>query len=121
MSRWVAMHCSEEADLLQMRHPNAFLLLCQIARRAKWKNCPITKLKAGEAFIGDFSEAGLSSRATYRHAQEVLSSSQLATFKGTNKGTVATLINRTIFSFSAEENNHQSNQPTTTQQPSNNH
>lgn len=94
------MHCGEETEQLLARHPNAFLLLAQIAMRAKWKDCPITGLRADQAFIGDWQAAGLHSEMAYRHAKKCLIDCHLATFKGTNKGTVATLVDTTVFSIS---------------------
>lgn len=118
MPRFIALHCTDETSVLIARYPSAFLLLTQIAMRAKWKDCPISGMKAGEAFIGDWHEAGLHSRQAYRHAKEVLERNHLATFRGTNKGTIATLSNSMIYSISppTEEpsNNQQGNQPTTT-------
>lgn len=96
---WIALHRNDESLALLANHPNAFLLLTQIALRAKWKDCPITRLKAGQAFIGDWKEAGLHSEKAYRCAKEVLTRCQLASFKGANKGTIATLLDSTIFSL----------------------
>lgn len=100
--RWIALHCGDDTLTLIAKHPNAFLLLTQIAMRAKWKDCPITKLKAGQAHIGDWREAGLSTEKVYRHAKRVLSKCNLAEFKGASKGTVATLTGPTIFSITIE-------------------
>ena len=96
------MHCSEEVDELQMRHPNAFLLLCQIARRAKWKDCGISNLKAGQCHIGDWREAGIPSEKSYRTAKIVLEKAGLAQFRGATRGTIATLTSSRIFSVSEE-------------------
>lgn len=120
MSRWIAMHCCEEAEALQAKHPNAFLLLCQIARRARYSDCPITGLKVGQAFIGDWKLAGIPSEMAYRVAKKRLIDCQLATFQGTSKGTVATLESSTIFSFSAVADNEQDNRPATDKQRTNN-
>lgn len=118
MARFIALHCTDQTSVLIVRHPSAFLLLTQIAMRAKWKDCAISGMKAGEAFIGDWQEAGLHSRQAYRHAKDVLERNHLATFRGTNKGTIATLSNSMIYSISTptEEpsNNQQGNHPTTT-------
>jgi len=83
--------------------------------RAKWKDCPITKLKAGQSFIGDWKKAGIHSEMAYRHAKTVLETCKLATFKGTNKGTVASLVTTGIFSVSAEQRNGPNNRPATDQ------
>ena len=102
MSRFIALHCGDETSALLSQHPNAFLLLTQIAMRAKWKDCSITRLKAGQAFIGDWREAGLKSEKAYRHAKTILSDCKLATFQGANKGTIATLADSKVFSISAD-------------------
>lgn len=102
MSRFIALHCGDETAALLSQHPNAFLLLTQIAMRAKWKDCAITRLKAGQAFIGDWREAGLKSEKAYRHAKSILSDCKLATFQGANKGTIATLSDSKVFSISAD-------------------
>jgi hypothetical protein len=103
MSRWIAMHCGEEIDTLQEKHPNAFLLLCQIARRARWKDCAITGLAMGEAFIGDWKTAGLPSKKAYQVAKSRLEKCGLVDFKGGNKGTRATLTDTRIFSLSQDD------------------
>jgi hypothetical protein len=102
MSRFIVLHCGDETAALLSQHPNAFLLLTQIAMRAKWKDCPVTRLKAGQAFIGDWREAGLKSEKAYRHAKTVLSDCKLATFQGANKGTIATLADSKVFSISLD-------------------
>ena len=98
-SRWIALHCGEESQALIRKHPTAFLLLTQIAMRARWKPCPIQKLAVGQAFIGDWREAGISSEKAYRHAKKILMRCELATFQGRTKGTVATLTNTMIYSL----------------------
>lgn len=109
MSGWIAMHRGEEAETLQERHPTAFLLLCQIGRRARWKreSCPITGLSFGQAMIGDWKRAGLQSEKSYRHAMGVLKRAGLVTFKGANKGTVATLVSTAIFTIEADATGEQ--------------
>ena len=107
MKRWIALQCGNDTESFMADQPNAFLLLCQIAMRARWKDCPITGMKAGQAYIGDWRQAGIHSEMAYRHAKEVLAKLHLAAFTGTNKGTVATLLNSTIFSYSKPHNNDQ--------------
>lgn len=102
---FVGLHRGEQADLLQRNHPAAFLLLCLIARRARYTEdpCQITGLRFGEAFIGDWKEAGLTSRKQYRCALDRLKALRLCDFRGAktgaNKGTVATLLPQGIFSI----------------------
>jgi hypothetical protein len=98
--RWIALHCGEETNALIKKHPNAFLLLTQISIRAKWKDCKISNLKMGQSWIGDYKAAGLKSPRAYRHAQTVLKKIGIVAFTGTNKGTIATLMDSSIFSLS---------------------
>jgi hypothetical protein len=99
---WFALHRSEEGELLIEKHPNAFLLLTQIAMRARFKEepCPVTGLAFGQCFIGDFISAGLPSRKAYRLAKEKLLECGFGAFQGTNKGTIATLLPNPIYSIS---------------------
>jgi len=120
MSGWIAYHRSDEAEQLQEQHPNAFLLLAQIARRARWKDCAISKLKTGQALIGDWKKAGIQSEMAYRTAKNILHDCGLASFKGTSKGTVATLTGTSIFSISEIENKEQRNRQTTNKERANN-
>jgi len=101
---FIALHRGDEADALLANHPTAFLLLLQIAMRARFleTDCPVTGLKAGQAFIGDWKNAGIHSVMAYRHAKKILVRFKFATFKGTTKGTVATLIDSRIFSLTPE-------------------
>lgn len=115
-SGWIALRRTEETNTLLAKHPNAFLQLCQIGLRAKWKDDPISGLREGEAFVGDFWNAGIETEMKYRHAKKILVRCGLATFRGTNKGTVATLVNSSIFSLSEADRNEQI---TTKQRPSN--
>ena len=102
---FVGLHRGEETDSLQRLHPAAYLLLSLIARRAKYSPgiSRITGLGYGQAFIGDYKEAGLTTRSQYRSALTRLKELHLCTFKGTktgaNRGTVATLLPQGIFSI----------------------
>lgn len=100
--RFIALHCGEVTETLLEHCPNAYLLLTQIAMRAKWKDCPITGMNAGEALIGDWKKAGLTSPKSYEVAKKKLEKWGLATFKGGNRGTVAALTNTSIFSLSTD-------------------
>jgi hypothetical protein len=104
---FVALHRSEETLALLERYPNAFLLLAQIALRARWTDCPVTGLKAGQAFIGDWRKAGLKSPKAYEVAKKRLEKCGLVGFRGGNKGTVATILDTRIFSVSNESGGSQ--------------
>jgi hypothetical protein len=89
--------------MLLERYPNAFLLLTQISLRAWWKKdekSPVG-LEYGQAFIGDYRSIGLTEKG-YRVAKQRLAKGGLATFKGANKGTIATLIDSRVYSLSKE-------------------
>lgn len=86
--------------------PNTFLLLSQIALRARRKESKFDdkNLQPGQALIGDHRTIGLS-RQQYRDCQAKLLKWKIATFQGTNKGTIATLISTEIYdiNLTAEE------------------
>jgi len=109
MSSWIAFHRSLEAADLQSRKTDAFLLLCQVARQLRWKPCPVTGLEIGQALVGDWKQAGIETEGKYRHAKKVLTRGGFATFKGTTKGTVATLTSSTIFSIYESNRNDPNN------------
>ncbi len=82
--------------------PNAFLLLTQIALRAKRTNgFSVHGLSMGQALVGDYKSIGLTERK-YRTAKALLETCGFATFKGTNKGTIANLINSRVFDINKE-------------------
>jgi len=115
MIGWISLHRSDETLVLMKTHPQAFLLLCQIALRAKRKDCRISKLKARQAWIGDWKEAGITSEKAYRLAKETLESCGLATFQASNKGTLATLADASVFTLMMAERDSTENEdnPTT--------
>jgi hypothetical protein len=93
---------NEDTMELLVNAPNAFTLLYQIASRAKRSyGYSVHGLKVGQAYIGDYKSIGLTERK-YRTAKGLLERSGFATFKGTNKGTIATLINSRVFDINEE-------------------
>jgi hypothetical protein len=89
---YVKMMRSPDLDELMETAPLAFVLAAKIARRACFQpGISLNGLQPGEAFVGDFKKCGLSERQ-YRAAKEQLSKWGFATFKPTNKGTIARLI-----------------------------
>lgn len=104
-----------------MKDRNAFMLLTQIAYRAKRTNAFSTKnLNIGEALIGDYKNIDLT-RGEYRYALKRLEKYQLITTKKTNKGTIAKIINSNIYDINEEENDHQERDISTNRPPSGNH
>ena len=112
-SGWIAVHRTETAELLIEHCPDAFLLITQIAMRARRSDCPITSLKKGEAMIGDFKKAGIASERKYRTAKKKLLDSGLATFKTTSKGTIAKLADIRVYSVCREDRDEQNDEQAT--------
>jgi hypothetical protein len=71
-NRFIKFIPSQESDFLQENHPNAFLLLCLIAKRARRISGHPDGLEIGEAQIGDYKKAGIETRDKYRTALEIL-------------------------------------------------
>lgn len=90
---WLAFHRTEAASALIGKHPAAFLLLSCIAIRARFHPdpCPVTGLEFGQCFLGDWQECGQKSYKQYRVSKETLEKMKFAAFKGTSKGTIATI------------------------------
>ncbi len=91
-----------------------------MAFRARRTDHPMSGLKSGQCFLGDYSSIGMT-RQQYRTAQEQLTKWNLATFKGTNKGTIGTILNSKVYDINEDVTNQQAtieqptnNQPTTT-------
>ena len=112
------MRSQDTDDLL--KKPNEFLLLANIALRARRSDSNIAGLKKGQAMMGDFANMGFK-RQPYRTALANLQSMGFLTTQSTNKGTVATLMKSTVFDINTDEANHQTNHQLTSQQPSTNH
>jgi hypothetical protein len=84
---------------LWKKHRPAFFLLYEITKRARLDDSfNANGLRRGQAFIGesDMKSLGISARE-YRTAKRILQECGFATFKTTNKGTIATLINTSVF------------------------
>jgi len=108
------------------KYPNCLSLLTLIARRAKRTNSfSASGLKMNQALIGDYKSCGLTERK-YRTAKENLKKWGFVTFKATNKGTVATLLNTSVFDINTETTDEQvdsqptNNRRTTDEQPTTN-
>jgi hypothetical protein len=104
-----------------MKDKNAFILLAQIAYRAKrTSSFSIHGLTIGEAMVGDFENIGLK-RGEYREALKRLVNHQLITIETSNRGTIAKLINSDIFDINQEKADHSEYFSATNTQPSNDH
>lgn len=111
----------EDVERLITQKPHAFRLLTIIAWRARrsGETCKWTNLECGQAFIGDYKSCGFT-EATYRSAKRQLAELNFATFKGTNKGTTATLSCSTIYDINPEARNELGNDQKTDKKRSKN-
>jgi len=95
------MRSQETIELMKSR--NSYILLSLIALRTKRTNgLSVDNLEIGEARIGDYKACGLT-RQEYRTAIKKLEKWELVTFKTTNRGTIARIINTNIFDVNIEE------------------
>ena len=101
---FIKLNREKGIELLE-EDPQAFLLLTQIAMRARRKDGEYSRisLKTNQALLGDHKKIGLS-RQQYRNTQKRLIQYGLATFEPTNKGTVATLTNTAVYDTNAGGN-----------------
>ena len=114
---YVKMTRDEAGDELIAANPLAFILATVIARRARWSDgFNRHNLSPGEALIGDWRDFGMSEQQ-YRTAKAQLDKWNFATFKPTNKGTIAKLTDTRLFDVLASSRNGQGNTPATTEPP----
>lgn len=103
-----------------LKYPHAYALLTLIALRAKRANdIGFNNLEIGKCYIGDCKTIGASPRQ-YRTAKKRLSICGLATFKGTNKGTIAKLTNTRVFDVNLSTDRQADRQATDSQSVINN-
>lgn len=103
-------------DILELieASPLAFALAALVALRARFRpGVSLKGLNPGEAFLGDYAACGLSEQQ-YRTAKGKLAEWGFATFRATNKGTVAKLIDTRLFDVLNATANGQSNEQATT-------
>jgi len=104
-----------------LRNKNAFILLTIIALRARRTDDIVSGLKAGQAFIGDWANYGLTEQQ-YRNAKNNVLKMGFATFRATPRGTITTLTENSIYDINQDNqqrteqrtNNEQTNEQTTT-------
>lgn len=126
---------------LQTNHPNACLLLMQIARRARRIGGEPDGLKVGQCFIGDYLDAGIETMRKYRTAKEVLVRESAIvivetcrtrkkpptgnTRSATTVSTLVRLLNSEFWDINSidddnRNDNRNDNRPTTDRQPTDN-
>lgn len=120
MSGFVKLMRSDDVNaMLEKGYHNEFILLTQIALRARRTPSKIDGLAIGQAMIGDFESINLTEQK-YRTAKKNLEKWGFITCKPTSKGTIATIVDSTAYDINIVECNDQPNdQPTTSQRPAN--
>lgn len=77
-------------------HKETFILLVIISMRARRPGeLSLDGLEIGEALVGDYYNYGLTERS-YRTTKTLLTKMKIATFRATNKGTIAKLLDTSI-------------------------
>lgn len=98
---YITLHRSSVGDEL-LGDKNALHLLTAIAYRAHYSGEPTLEGRTyGQALIGDHDEIDMS-RGEYRAAMRRLEKWGLVAFRGTAKGTIATLLDDRVFQISAD-------------------
>lgn len=107
---------SKNAEEMLRRRPTAFLLLFLIAQRARRTiDSNFDNLQIGEAKIGDYESYGATEQI-YRSDKIFLEKFNFATFRGTDKGTIAKLIDTSIFDINVDQPNDLINEQLTDSQ-----
>lgn len=107
---FLKLQITDETEELIKNDFKAFQLLYLIAKRRRYEsgfqrlNGKTIYLEAGQSLLGDYREAGLNSVGEYREAKKRLSKCNLATFKGTGRGTIASIINKRVFDITVSDN-----------------
>lgn len=92
-------HSQEFYELIRQR-PTAFVLLAIIADRARKAQLTIDDgLEIGEAKIGDYITYGATEQS-YRTDKKLLTDLKIITTRTTNRGTIAKIVNSSIFDIS---------------------
>lgn len=100
MSGFIKLNRIRELEEL-FKHPHEWTLLSIIAYRLKRTENKYDNLEIGEAQIGDIKNMGMTQRA-YRTAKQNLEKWKLATFKTTNKGTIAKLYDTRVYDINQQ-------------------
>jgi len=102
---------NHKADELDTNMPASHLLKIIAGRARRTNEFNVLNLKIGEAFLGDYRSYGMTQQQ-YRTAKKQLTKWGFATFRATSKGTVATLLDDSIYDI----NPVTSNKPATNKQ-----
>lgn len=106
-----------DADDLLEHYPPAILMAYTIGKRARYREgVGSNGLEQGECYIGDHKKMGLTPRQ-YRTCIEKLSKAGFATFRTTNKCTIAKLLDTRLFAITKPDADEQNDkQPTNNRQ-----
>ncbi len=103
------------------KDPPAFVLMWQIAYRARRNSdFSVDNLKVGEALIGDYANIGLT-RRQYRTRLDRLTNWGFVTIKTTNRGTIATIVDKRVYDINANSNDQQTNHQEAIKRPTDDH
>jgi len=119
-----ASRSNDGEELILNGYHATFILLYIIAKRAKrTESFSSINLQIGEALIGDWKKLKLTEQQ-YRTAKANLEKWGFATFRTTNRGTIATLTNTSVFDINVEHEQRTeqrtNNEQTTNKQRTNN-
>ncbi len=103
MSGFVKLSRAHQTFML-LKNPVAFALFALIALRARRSHVAPNpeKLEINQALIGDIEATGATHRS-YRTAKKRLAALGVASFRTTNRGTIATITNTDIFDVNADD------------------
>ncbi len=101
MAGFIKLTKSEQMGRLLFDDPIAYRLMAVIAWRARRTDSALTGLKAGQAMIGDYKKLGMTEKQ-YRGAVKRLTKGGLIGAQGTNKGTVATILNTVCYDLNID-------------------
>ena len=108
------------AEYLIEHEPECYLLITQIALRARRIKKVLNSLDKRQALIGDSEKCGLT-RQKYRTALKKLETMKIITIKSTTKGSIVTLLDNRIYDINVEDeqptDSPSSNQQATIEQP----
>jgi hypothetical protein len=119
MSRFIKYIPDTDISLYLEKKPISNHLALIIAKRARRTYCPLENLQIGECFLGDCKKIGITEQQ-YRTAKQQLTRINFATFRGTNKGTIAKLVNSDVWDINVTEGNEQTNGQATDKTTTNN-
>lgn len=104
-----------QAQELLENDPDAYLLMSQIMFRARWRDSRFnrTQLLPNQCYIGDYKKIGLTEQRYRDVKYRIEHIYRLATFQGTNKGTIATITNLEFCDINYKPENEQKNETRT--------